>query len=91
MKHILMVSLLIAVMAFAVIATVHAQWGGGYELTWSTIDGGGGTSGGGGYTLVGTIGQPDVGETLNGGYALLGGFWIGGASQYDVYLPLVIK
>ena len=30
-----------------------AQTGGGYDLTWSTIDGGGGSSAGGGYQLAG--------------------------------------
>ena len=65
---------------------------GSYDLAWNTIDGGGDTSIGGGYTLMGTIGQSDAGLLLNGGgYSLVGGFWIGGASHYQVYLPLVIK
>lgn len=34
-----------------------------FDLTWSTIDGGGGTSTGGAYTLNATIGQPDAGTT----------------------------
>jgi len=56
-------------------ATLRAQSGGGYDLSWSSIDGGGGTSANGGYELEGTIGQPDAG-TLNGGaYDLDGGFW----------------
>lgn len=33
---------------------------GQYEISWYTIDGGGGSSSGGPYTLVGTIGQPDA-------------------------------
>jgi len=49
-----------------------------YELSWSTIDGGGGTSSGGPYELVGTIGQPDAGAMSGGSYELLGGFWPGG-------------
>jgi hypothetical protein len=49
-----------------------------YELTWSTIDGGGGRSTGGDYALVGTIGQPDAGEMAGGDYQLSGGFWGGG-------------
>ena len=40
----------------------HAQTGGGYDLTWNTIDGGGYMfSTGGGYSLGGTMGQPDAG------------------------------
>jgi hypothetical protein len=41
---------------------------------------------------MGTVGQPDASAAMNGGgYTLAGGFWGGGASQYKVYLPLVIK
>jgi len=71
-----------------------AQSDGGYDLSWSTVDGGGGTfSTGGGYTLGGTIGQPDVGVLAGGGYTLAGGFWSGGAPAmvYDIYLPLVLR
>jgi hypothetical protein len=51
------------------------QAGSGYDLTWSTIDGGGMMfSTGGGYSLGGTIGQPDAGVMNNGGYSLTGGF-----------------
>jgi len=50
------------------------QSGGSYDLSWSTIDGGGGTSTGGVYSVSGTIGQPDAGPTMSGGnYALDGG------------------
>ncbi len=55
-----------------------AQSGGDYELTWSTIDGGGGTSSGGPYVLTGTIGQPDAAWSSGGDYELLGGFLPGG-------------
>ncbi|MEJ2210547.1 MAG: hypothetical protein P8129_16125 [Anaerolineae bacterium] len=72
---------------------VWAQSGGGYDLSWSTVDGGGYTfSSSGSYTLGGTIGQPDAGLLTGGNYALGGGFWGGGAvaaAQYRVYLPLV--
>ncbi len=94
MKRILITCLLIAVLAFAMIATVHAQWGGGYDLTWSTIDGGGGSSGGGDYMLVGTIGQSDASETMiGGGFTLAGGFWSGVnivTVNYHVFLPMLL-
>ena len=74
---------------------VLAQSGGGYDLTWSTVDGGGGTfSTGGGYSLGGTAGQPDAGLLTGSGYALGGGFWGGGAvaaPEYVIYLPLVVR
>ena len=79
-------------LSLVVVSTVLAQSGSGYDLTWNTVDGGGDTSTGGGYTLIGTIGQSDAGLLMNGGgYSAAGGFLIGGASQYHVYLPLVIK
>lgn len=71
--------------------TTSAQSGGGYDLTWSTIDGGGGSSNGGGYSLAGTIGQPDAGVLSGGGYTLNGGFWSGASAYYRALLPLVIK
>jgi hypothetical protein len=49
-----------------------------YELSWYTIDGGGGRSSGGDFSLVGTIGQPDAAYSAGGNYELLGGFWPGG-------------
>lgn len=61
-----------------VAATVFGQSGGPYELSWSTIDGGGGRSTGGGYELFGTIGQPDADWTEGDSYEVLGGFLPGG-------------
>ena len=46
------------------------------NISWHTLDGGAGTSTGGIYVLEGTLGQPDAGETMQGGvYDLQGGFW----------------
>ena len=59
---------------------VLAQSGGSYDLSWSTVDGGGSISSGGSYTLSGTIGQPDARnhpQAMSGGtYRLTGGFWV---------------
>lgn len=47
-----------------------------YAITWSTMDGGGGTSTGGVYSVSGTIGQPDAGGPMtNGQFSVTGGFW----------------
>jgi hypothetical protein len=63
-----------------------------YDLSWWTVDGGGGTSENGGYVLEGTIGQPDAGPTLSeGDFTLIGGFWPAGSVDYAVYLPLVLR
>jgi hypothetical protein len=54
-----------------------AQSGGGYDLSWWTIDGGGITfATGGAFNLGGTAGQPDASNALTGGaFSLTGGFW----------------
>jgi hypothetical protein len=57
-------------------SAARAQSGGPYDLSWSTIDGGGATPlAGGDFTLGGTTGQPDAGAVHGGPFAVLGGFW----------------
>ena len=46
-----------------------------FDLSWHTIDGGGGTISGGDFVLRGTIGQPDAGDLSGGDFTLRGGFW----------------
>lgn len=74
---------------------VSAQSGGQYDLTWNTLDGGGGQSTGGLYALTGTIGQPDAGQIGGGVYTLGGGFWGGGVVNLmlnkKVYLPIILR
>ena len=99
MKNILIATLALA-LAAAIPALALAQTGGSYDLTWYTIDNGGGTAVGSGspnpYILNGTVGQPDAGAWSGGGYVLVGGFW-GGAGlagpplPYHIYLPLVMR
>ncbi len=79
------------VLLIITVSIAAAQSSSGYDLTWSTIDGGGGESVGSDYSLGGTIGQPDAGMLSGGGYTLNGGLWAGVISQYPVYLPLAIK
>ena len=66
-----------------------------YDLSWWTVDGGGGVlSIEGGYSLNSTAGQAEVGLLADSGYTLSSGFWAGGAlaeENYRVYLPLVFR
>ncbi len=73
--------------------TTSAQSGGTYDLTWSSLEGGGGMfSTGDAYALGGTIGQADVGAMSGGSYALAGGFWFGGSGLLtNLYLPIIFK
>lgn len=49
-----------------------------FELSWTTVDGGGTTwAAGGGFTLGATVGQPDAGRAAGAGFAVEGGFWPG--------------
>jgi hypothetical protein len=91
-RRLTLVLLVLLVTAIAGVGVVAAQTGGGYDLTWSTIDGGGGSSAGGGYQLIGTVGQPDAGVILSGGgYSLSGGFWGDVLISGKVYLPLILR
>jgi len=70
---------------------VRAQVGGGFDLTWNTLAGGGGTSTGGVYAVSGTIGQHDASPHLltGGNFSLAGGFR--GAIQTTPPVPTVIE
>lgn len=58
------------------IGGVLAQSGGGFDLSWNSVDGGGAMfSSGGSYALGGSMGQPDAGTAGGGSYTLAGGFW----------------
>jgi hypothetical protein len=75
-------------------ALALAQSGGLYDLSWSSIDGGGYTfSTGGAYSLGGSTGQPDAGSLSGGVFTLEGGFWglAQSTPQYRVFLPTVIR
>ena len=77
-KMIWYVNVVVFVICLSLVSHTLAQSGGDYELTWSTIDGGGGRSSGGPYELLVTIGQPDAAAVSGGQYELLGGFLPGG-------------
>lgn len=57
---------------------VLAQSGGGYDLSWWSVDGGGGGgSTGDVFSLRGSAGQADAGTLTGGEFELTGGFWHG--------------
>jgi hypothetical protein len=65
-----------AMILAALPTSARAQSGGPFDLSWSTVDGGGGTAAAGQFELSGTTGQPDAGAApLTGGqFSLTGGF-----------------
>jgi hypothetical protein len=73
-----------------------AQTGGDYDLSWNTVESGGGASTGGIYSLNGTTGQPDAGVMSGGDFSLSGGFWMGGEvilppPYADLFLPMILR
>ncbi|MBN2133485.1 MAG: hypothetical protein JW741_28555 [Sedimentisphaerales bacterium] len=72
----------------ALLLVARPQPGLSYELTWSTIDCGGGTSSGGPYVLHGTIGQPEAASCAGGLYALTGGFWPNAVDLRGIFAAL---
>ncbi len=60
---------------FLFLAFCTTAAGNDYNITWYTIDGGGGTSSGGSFKLEGTVGQHDAAYSQGPQYKLYGGFW----------------
>ena len=92
MKRKWFLSILLLVIVGALLGVVSASALGGYTLDWWTVDGGGAMfSSNGSYSLGGTIGQPDAGTSTGGTYTLSGGFWGGGATAHNLFLPLILR
>ena len=71
-------SLALTVLSLFALGGGRPEGPGTYDLSWNTVDDGGGTSTGGSYEISGTIGQPDAGGPMTGGnFSLTGGFWPG--------------
>lgn len=72
-----MKSLTIFLFVLGTLMPCHAQSGGAWSITSSTLDGGGGRSSGGEWTVTGTIGQFDAAAApaIGGAHKFTGGFW----------------
>ena len=96
MKNLIKPTLILLLLALTlfIIPLSLAQTGGNYDLTWSTLNGGG-TSSGGEFSLTGVIGQADAGLLSGGDFSLSGGFLLAmetvGETGSRVYLPIVLK
>jgi len=64
--------------------SVQAQSGGGYNINWSSIDGGAGSLSGGTYAIRGTLGQPEGDTSSGGSYSLRGGIT---SSSVQIIVP----
>lgn len=71
--------LILGLLVLGTAAIGYAQVSGNFDLSWSTVDGGGGRSTTGSYELSGDIGQPDSTIlTYSTVYTLYGGFYWAG-------------
>jgi hypothetical protein len=85
--HVLTLALAISL----VVAGLALAQGGGVERSRQVLGGGASDSAAGEVSLRATLGQPVVG-VVSGGDVILGqGFWHGGAAEYRIYLPLVVR
>jgi len=69
--------LILTLLLMLTMGLAQAQSGGDFDLSWHTVDGGGGESSGGEFSLRGSAGQADAGALTGGDFELLGGFWHG--------------
>ncbi|MEM7114594.1 MAG: hypothetical protein AAF614_19310 [Chloroflexota bacterium] len=67
--------MLLLLLLLAVTTLAGAQTGSGFDLSWTSLDAGGGRSNGGNFALGGTIGQADAEVLAAGDFSLSGGFW----------------
>jgi hypothetical protein len=85
--------LLVILGSLAITAIVVGQVGGGFDLSWSTITGGGSASSGGSHALNNSLGQPVASNTPSTDgerYSLTDGFWQVSTVKRAIYLPIVI-
>jgi hypothetical protein len=89
------IPIIILVMTFLLLSAVivYGFTNNGYQLSWWSVDGGGGVSTGDDYLLQGTVGQHDAGDLQGGSYSLAGGYWQPPERepvQQKVLLPLLM-
>jgi hypothetical protein len=91
MKHKWLIPIaLIAVLLFIAVVA-YAQ--GGLTLPWWTVDSGGGSIQGDTFKITGSMGQSSVGTSQGGNFRLSGGFLASGEgeTQYQIFLPIIVK
>ena len=64
-----------------------------YKLDWFTplTSSGGGSASSANYAINFTVGQSVIGASSSTSYDSCLGYWCGGAAEYRIYLPLVMR
>lgn len=65
--------LIVSILLVLVCGSAKAE----YEISWYSIDGGGGTSSSAAYSLSGSVGQADAGLSSHDTFVQSGGYWAG--------------
>ena len=82
----------VVVLLLVAVPSSSAQSGNGYDLSWNVIADGGTTfSLVDSYTLGATLGQSGACSLSGGNYTLSGGFWNSVITNFDIYLPIVLR
>jgi len=84
----------IVLLILAIFSVVLAQ-SGHFDLSWHSVDGGGGISNGGDFAIYSSIGQTDTDTMSGGAFTLDGGFLsapvLPGMKGISVYMPLLSR
>jgi hypothetical protein len=84
---------LVVLTTMIIAVEIQAAASSSYDLSWWTVDGGGGSlDSGSDYSIDGSIGQFDASTGLHESkYGLIGGFWSGVMATLKLYFPILFR
>ena len=82
---------LAGLLAVLVLVTVAFAQGNPAIERWVVGSTGGESTGAGDVALNSTLGEPIIGPSSGGSVSLDAGYWYGGAVEYEIYLPIVLR
>ncbi len=91
-KRMMLAVALVMIGCLLLVGALRVQ-AGGYEISWWSVDNGGGAVASGAYAISGGVGQADAHASITAGaYTVVGGFWVDQPpTAYVLYLPVQRK
>lgn len=84
--------LALAALLLLLAATISAIESTTYRLDWFTpLTSGGGAASSANYAINFTVGQSVASASSSTNHTICLGYWCSGATQYEIYLPLVLR
>jgi len=85
--------LVLALIPFVLAGVASAMESTNYSLDWFTplTSGGGGAANSTNYAVNFTVGQSVASTSSSANHEVCLGYWCGGAAQYRIFLPLVLR